>query len=123
MSKSNKIQLFEKQTVRTYWDDEQEKWYFSVQDVVQILSRAAMSAHSTYAGASSSSGSHYTTGLWAVEFADDIAAFLKCGEHKVRSWVERHRHINVFFPKDSKGCDPFFNVNTPEDVVSAERMR
>lgn len=41
MSKENKIQLFEKQRVRTYWDDEQEKWYFSVQDVVQILSESA----------------------------------------------------------------------------------
>ncbi|MFH2043699.1 MAG: BRO family protein [Pseudomonadota bacterium] len=41
MSKENKIQLFEKQKVRTLWDEEQEKWYFSVQDVVQILSESA----------------------------------------------------------------------------------
>jgi len=34
----NKIQLFQEQKVRTHWDDEKEKWYFSVQDVVQILS-------------------------------------------------------------------------------------
>ncbi len=37
MNKENKIQLFQKQEVRTHWDEEQEKWYFSVQDVVQIL--------------------------------------------------------------------------------------
>ena len=35
--KPNKIQLFQEQKVRTHWDEEQEKWYFSVQDVVQIL--------------------------------------------------------------------------------------
>ncbi len=36
---SNKsIQLFQNSRVRTYWDAEQEKWYFSVQDIVQILS-------------------------------------------------------------------------------------
>ncbi len=40
MSKENKIQLFQKEAVRTLWDEEQEKWYFSVQDVVQILSES-----------------------------------------------------------------------------------
>jgi len=35
--KQDKIQLFQEQSVRTHWDEEQEKWYFSVQDVVQIL--------------------------------------------------------------------------------------
>ncbi|NQT60159.1 MAG: phage antirepressor protein [Bacteroidetes bacterium] len=40
MSRENKIQLFGKQSVRTHWDEEQEKWYFSVQDIVQILSES-----------------------------------------------------------------------------------
>jgi molybdopterin-guanine dinucleotide biosynthesis protein A len=91
-------------------------------DVVQTLSRTAMSAHLPYAGASSSSGVHYTTGLWAVELADDIDAFLKSGDRKVRLWIERHHHISVFFPQASTGCDPFFNINTPEDVINAGRM-
>jgi BRO family, N-terminal domain len=38
MSKENKIQLFQEQKVRTHWDDDEEKWFFSVQDIVQILS-------------------------------------------------------------------------------------
>ena len=33
----NKIQLFEKQQVRSIWDEEQEKWWFSVIDIVAIL--------------------------------------------------------------------------------------
>ncbi|MEA3445437.1 MAG: BRO family protein [Bacteroidota bacterium] len=41
MMKENKIQLFQEQKVRTHWDEEQEKWYFSVQDVVQILSETS----------------------------------------------------------------------------------
>ena len=41
MGKSNKIQLFQKQKVRTHWDDEQEKWYFSIVDVVTILAENA----------------------------------------------------------------------------------
>ena len=33
----NKIQLFEKKQVRSVWDEEQEKWWFSVVDIVAIL--------------------------------------------------------------------------------------
>ena len=34
---SDKIQLFEDQSIRTAWDDEQEQWYFSIVDIVQVL--------------------------------------------------------------------------------------
>lgn len=37
MTQQNAIQIFEQKKVRTLWDDEQEKWYFSVVDVVSIL--------------------------------------------------------------------------------------
>ena len=40
MSKENKLQLFQKQRVRTHWDEDQGKWFFSVQDIVQILSES-----------------------------------------------------------------------------------
>ena len=33
----NEIKLFEQQKVRTHWDEKEEKWYFSVVDVVGIL--------------------------------------------------------------------------------------
>ena len=34
---NDQIQLFEDQKIRTAWDAEQEKWYFSVVDVVGAL--------------------------------------------------------------------------------------
>ena len=37
MEKHNKIQLFQDRKVRTLWDDENEKWYFSIVDVIEIL--------------------------------------------------------------------------------------
>ena len=37
MTKKQAIQLFEQRNVRTIWDDKQEKWYFSVVDVVAVL--------------------------------------------------------------------------------------
>jgi len=38
MTKQQAIQLFEQKQVRTVWDEEQEKWYFSIVDVVAVLS-------------------------------------------------------------------------------------
>jgi hypothetical protein len=37
MNQSTSIKLFEDRKVRTLWDDESEKWYFSVHDVIAIL--------------------------------------------------------------------------------------
>jgi hypothetical protein len=40
MKINNSIKLFETKQVRTHWDEEQEKWYFSVVDVVGILTES-----------------------------------------------------------------------------------
>ncbi|MBQ8446131.1 MAG: Bro-N domain-containing protein, partial [Opitutales bacterium] len=40
MTKKNEIKLFEDKKVRTVWDDEAEKWYFSVVDVVAVLTES-----------------------------------------------------------------------------------
>ena len=37
MSKANKIQLFNDDKIRTHWDEEKEIWYFSVVDVIGVL--------------------------------------------------------------------------------------
>lgn len=37
MSKETAIQLFEQKQVRSQWDSDEEKWYFSIVDVVGIL--------------------------------------------------------------------------------------
>ena len=41
MSQKEQIQLFEQKKVRTVWDDEKEEWYFSVVDVVEVLTDSA----------------------------------------------------------------------------------
>ena len=41
MSSNDKIQIFESQQIRAAWNDEQEEWYFSVQDVVAVLTDSA----------------------------------------------------------------------------------
>jgi len=38
MNKQTAIKLFNDRKIRTHWDDENEKWYFSIVDVVGVLS-------------------------------------------------------------------------------------
>ena len=40
MTKEEALQLFEEKKVRTIWDEEQEKWYFCVVDVVEVLTES-----------------------------------------------------------------------------------
>ena len=40
MIKENAIKVFNDNQIRTHWDDEQEKWYFSIVDVVGVLSES-----------------------------------------------------------------------------------
>jgi len=37
MTKENSIKLFESKKIRVHWDDEQEKWYFSIIDIIETL--------------------------------------------------------------------------------------
>jgi DNA-damage-inducible protein D len=37
METTTKIKLFESKKIRTHWDESEEQWYFSVVDVVEIL--------------------------------------------------------------------------------------
>ena len=41
MDENNSIQLFEDRKIRTAWDEEQEEWYFSVQDVIAVLAESS----------------------------------------------------------------------------------
>ena len=40
MEKEKAIKIFEDKKIRTHWDEEQEKWYFSIVDVVSVLTQS-----------------------------------------------------------------------------------
>jgi len=40
LDKDNSIKLFDEKTIRTQWDEEQEKWYFSIVDVCEVLTES-----------------------------------------------------------------------------------
>lgn len=65
----------------------------------------------------------HVIGLWRMDVADEFAAALARGERKVESMVDRLGAVAVPFEDVEIGgeaVDPFFNVNTPEDLAFAE---
>ena len=61
-----------------------------------------------------------TFGLWPVALRHDLRTALEGGLRKVVIWTERHQAGQAGFRGVS--FDPFFNINTPEDIVEAERL-
>ncbi|MEP2028567.1 MAG: molybdenum cofactor guanylyltransferase MobA [Paracoccaceae bacterium] len=63
---------------------------------------------------------HPTFGLWPVSLREDLRAALDSGVRKVVLWTDQHDGRQALF--ESNGFDPFFNVNTPEDLAVAQAM-
>ncbi|MCP9480634.1 molybdenum cofactor guanylyltransferase MobA [Shimia sp. CNT1-13L.2] len=61
-----------------------------------------------------------TFGLWPVALRDDLRAALEGGLRKVVIWTDQHGARTVEFPMEQ--VDPFFNVNTPEDLDTARQL-
>ncbi len=87
-------------------------------DLVPQLLHAAERAGSQIALARTPDGRHPTFGLWPVALRDDLRAALKDGLRKVVLWTDKHGGATAEFPDDAA----FFNVNTPEDLTTAEGM-
>jgi molybdopterin-guanine dinucleotide biosynthesis protein A len=62
---------------------------------------------------------HPTFGLWPVALRDDLRAALAGGVRKVVDWTGPHGCARAIF--HDRG-EPFFNVNTPEELARAQSM-
>ncbi|CRL15335.1 molybdenum cofactor guanylyltransferase MobA [Phaeobacter italicus] len=63
---------------------------------------------------------HPTFGLWPVELREDLRGALQNGLRKVVLWTDQHGGREALF--EAEPFDPFFNVNTPEDLARAEAL-
>lgn len=63
---------------------------------------------------------HPTFGLWPVELREDLRAELVGGLRKIVLWADRHGAATAQF--SSEPFDPFFNINTPQDLERAEAI-
>ena len=58
---------------------------------------------------------HPVFGLWKTCLFEDLRKELEKGMRKVTLWSKRHKASSVCFSDER--IDPFFNVNTPQDIL------
>ena len=63
---------------------------------------------------------HNIFGLWSTDLIDQLEKDLENGSRKVEKWADKIgvKIINMSFEKE----DPFFNINTKEDLKKAEKI-
>ena len=59
---------------------------------------------------------HPVFGLWKTHLCEDLINQLEKGVRKVTFWSDRHKASSVCFANER--TDPFFNINTPDDIIS-----
>ncbi|MGB0958720.1 MAG: molybdenum cofactor guanylyltransferase MobA [Halocynthiibacter sp.] len=62
---------------------------------------------------------HPTFGLWSVALRNDLRSALLDGLRKVVLWTDQHGGQEVIFSHEN--ADPFFNINTPDDLLLARQ--
>lgn len=99
---------------------------FFPDNLVERLVLAAPDRPGTIAVASSDGRWHPTFALWPLGQRDALRHFLVDEDNRrVSAFMERHGHVEVEFPMiEARGqkIDPFFNINTPDDLAAAERL-
>lgn len=97
---------------------------FLPHDLVQRLAEQA--DHETIVMAASAGRTHPVTALWPVTLADDLDQWLEQPSHRrVFDFIARHPAKTVDFPLHDGPfgpVDPFFNINTPEDLALASAI-
>jgi len=92
---------------------------FLPSDLVKRLVKAQETLSDAVVSASSAGRVHPTVALWPIEAADRIRQTLNEGQgRRVEGWLAILKSVSVEW--DIQPFDPFFNVNTPEDLAKAE---
>lgn len=92
-------------------------------DLVARLTRAAGRTGLVLAASVDPDGvlrQHPTFGLWPVGLRHDLREALDGGLRRIVLWTARHSATTAEFA--AAGHDPFFNINTAEDIIEAERI-
>jgi len=89
-------------------------------DLVARLRAAAEGQGVPLACAKTGDRTHPVFGLWPVALADDLRAAMADGMRKVDRWTGKHGCAETVF--EATPFDPFFNVNTPEDLTEARGL-
>ena len=93
---------------------------FFPEKLTRRLGEAAAAESVPLACAETGGRAHPVFGLWPVHLTEDLRRAMKDGVRKVDQWTGRHGCARAVF--ETEPFDPFFNVNTPEDLAAAERI-
>jgi molybdenum cofactor guanylyltransferase len=94
---------------------------FFPDDLAQRLLDAAIQNQAQIAVAESNHQMHPTFALWHTSILDKLEIALKQDKvPSMQSWVESQKMIKVDFI--GSRYDPFFNINTPQDLYNAENI-
>lgn len=89
-------------------------------DLVLRLHRARAEAGTPLACAGSGGRQHHAIGLWPVAVREDLRAALLAGQRRLGEFTARCGVTVAEWPAEPS--DPFFNINTPEELEAAERV-
>ena len=63
---------------------------------------------------------HPTFGIWEVALKDDLRDALANDTRKIMFWAKKFKLDYYYFETSDKLSDPFFNINTPDDLEEAK---
>ena len=63
---------------------------------------------------------HPTFGIWEVALKDDLRNALVNDTRKIMFWAKKFKLDYYYFDTSDKLSDPFFNINTPDDLEEAK---
>jgi molybdopterin-guanine dinucleotide biosynthesis protein A len=89
-------------------------------DLAERMESARRSLAVPMACAGSGGWTHPVIGLWPVSLREEMRAALEAGERKIDRFTARFGCATAEWP--SEPFDPFFNVNTPEELAQAEHI-
>jgi molybdopterin-guanine dinucleotide biosynthesis protein A len=90
-------------------------------NIADELLAAAINSGKTLIVATSKLRVHPVFSLWHISVASKISAQLITGEApRLQDWIKAQEPLEVDFKADA--YDPFFNINTPQDLYAAEPM-
>ncbi|WP_050419308.1 molybdenum cofactor guanylyltransferase MobA [Bradyrhizobium tropiciagri] len=94
---------------------------FLPRDLVARLEQARAAENAELAVASSGGQTHPVIGLWSVRLRGELRhALVEEDVRKIDRWTARYPLATVEWPTEP--LDPFFNANTVEDIMEADRL-
>lgn len=93
---------------------------FLPEDLTSHLLNAVDKTSADIAYAKTELEDHYVFALWSIDLLAALMDYLATGQRSVKEFIQAQDYQAVDFPLTDDKLDPFFNINTPEQLREAE---